>query len=128
MAEVEPAKGEGGGVELDGWADGLVAGGQGCAGRGRCGGVLATSPPICTFVPARPGARRAAEPRPLYRRSPNCVGLEASMGSPSRQGLGLVPVAKLQLPWGGACWIRLALSVRCSVCGEGGGEEESMKV
>ena len=50
------------------------------------------------------------------------------MGAPSRQGLGLVPVAKLQLPWGGAGQIRLALSVRCDVCGGGGGEEESMKV
>ena len=49
------------------------------------------------------------------------------MGAPPGQGLGLVPVAKLQLPWGGACRIRSALSVRCSVCG-GGGEEESMKV
>ena len=50
------------------------------------------------------------------------------MGAPPGQGLGLVPVAKLQLPCGGACWIRLALFVRCSVCGGGGGEEESMKV
>ena len=102
--------------------------GKGVPGGGRCGGVLATRPPICTFAPARPGARRAAEPRPLYRRSPNYLGPEASMGAPPGQGLGLVPVARLQLPWGGACRIRSALSVRCCVCGGGGGEEESMEV
>ena len=63
-----------------------------------------------------------------YRRSPNYLGPEASMGAPPGQGLGLVPVARLQLPWGGACRIRSALSVRCPVCGGGGGEEESMEV